>query len=102
MNITVTDSEKSTNIVVDGNIEVLNFKNFKNRLAVIAENSGKDLVIDLVNMDYISSTTIGDLINLRKKLAKNGRKLAFGNISAGIIRSLTFCRLIDTAQQVRV
>lgn len=95
MNVTVTETATSTNIVVDGNIDVLNFKNFQKKLASVSRNTSKDIVIDLINMDYISSTTIGDLYNLRKAQEKKGKKLIFNNISFAIVKSLNYCLLLQ-------
>ena len=95
MNIIVAEKSESTNIIVDGNIEVLNFKNFKIKLTSIVNNSSKDVMIDLINMDYISSSTIGDLLNIKKLLEKKGKKLIFNNISAPIVKSLSCCRLLN-------
>jgi anti-anti-sigma factor len=96
MEFTVTEKAESINIVVDGNIAVLNFKNFQQELASISANSDKDMVLDLINMDYITSTSIGDLMNLKKAQAKKGKKLLFNNVSTSILRPLIYCQLLDS------
>ena len=95
MNITVAETASLINIVVDGNVEVLDFKNFQDRMKAIAKSSLKDIVIDLINMNYISSATIGDLYNLKKSQEKKGKKLIFNNISSTIISPLTCCLLLE-------
>jgi anti-sigma B factor antagonist len=50
-------------------------------LALADEPSESDLLLDCGNVEYLTSTALGTLINLHKKLAASGRHLIVGNLS---------------------
>jgi len=50
-------------------------------LALADEPSESDLLLDCGNVEYLTSTALGTLISLHKKLVASGRHLIVGNLS---------------------
>jgi anti-sigma B factor antagonist len=54
----------------------------RDELLALAEEPGDaDLFLDFANVEYLTSTTLGALISLQKKLRVRGRRLTVGNVS---------------------
>jgi len=75
MEIEVKDSDSKVSIIVNGDIEMMTIKNFKQKLFEIGQNVDKDIEIDLSNVDYIDSSGVGVLISLLKLQKKKGKIL---------------------------
>ena len=50
-------------------------------LALADEPSESDLLLDFGNVDYLTSTALGTLVGLHKRLLARGRRMAVGNLS---------------------
>jgi anti-anti-sigma factor len=50
-------------------------------LALADEPDASDLLLDFGNVEYLTSTALGTLVSLRKKLAARGRRLTVGNLA---------------------
>src|SRR5215469_1209719 len=50
-------------------------------LALADEPSKSDLLLDFGNVEYLTSTALGALVSLHKKLLAKGRHLTVGNLS---------------------
>jgi anti-anti-sigma factor len=47
----------------------------------VRKNPGKDIVVDMTNVDIVSSSSIAKLLKLRKILKKNGHRLVISSVS---------------------
>jgi anti-sigma B factor antagonist len=62
-------------------------------LALADEPSAADVVFDFGNVEYLSSTTLGTLVRLRKKLHARGRRLTIGNLTPQVHEIFAVTRL---------
>jgi anti-sigma B factor antagonist len=53
-------------------------------LALADEPSASELLLDFGNVEYVSSTALGTLVSLHKKLLASGRHMTVGNLSPQI------------------
>ena len=51
-------------------------------IASVKNDSSKDIVIDMSNVDIISSSSIAKLLKLRKLQKRNGQRLVVSSVSA--------------------
>ena len=61
--------------------------------ALADEPSESDVFLDLGNVNYLTSTTLGALVSLHKKLLARGRHLTLGNLSPQVHEVFTVTRL---------
>jgi anti-sigma B factor antagonist len=62
-------------------------------LALVDEPSQSDLLLDFANVDYLTSTALGTLVNLHKKLLARGRHMSVGNLSPQVHEVFAITRL---------
>src|SRR5215472_10429454 len=62
-------------------------------LALAEEPSEADLLLDFGNVEYLSSTALGTLVSLHKKLLARGRHLTVGNLSPQVHEVFAATRL---------
>ncbi len=95
MDIEVKDQEKKVSIVVNGDIEMMTIKSFKQKLFEIGQNVDKDIEIDLSNVDYIDSSGVGVLISLLKLQKKKDKTLSINKVSPKVLNVLKLSSLSD-------
>ncbi len=64
------------------------------------EPGGADLLLDFANVEYVSSTALGFLIRLHKKLEADGRRLAIANLDPQV-REVFAVTKLDTYLDLR-
>jgi len=95
MNIDVTEDESVVTITVNGDIEMMTIKSFKQKLFEVGQDMDKDIEIDLSNVDYIDSSGVGVLISLLKLQKKKGRNLMINKVSSKVMNVLKLSSLSD-------
>jgi len=95
MDIEVKEYADVVNVVVNGDIEMMTIKNFKEKLFEIGHNIDKNIEIDLSNVDYIDSSGVGVLISLLKLQKKKGKTLSINKVSAKVLNVLKLSSLSD-------
>ncbi len=95
MEIDVQEKDDIVNVKVNGDIEMMSIKNFKQMLFEIGQNVDKDIEIDLSSVDYIDSSGVGVLISLLKLQKKKGRELKIGKVSSKVLNVLKLSSLSD-------
>ena len=95
MNIDVTEDDATVTIIVNGDIEMMTIKSFKQKLFEIGQDIDKDIEIDLSNVDYIDSSGVGVLISLLKLQKKKGRNLMINKVSSKVMNVLKLSSLSD-------
>jgi anti-sigma B factor antagonist len=95
MDIEVKDQDKIVSIVVNGDIEMMTIKSFKQKLFEIGQNVDKDIEIDLSNVDYIDSSGVGVLISLLKLQKKKDKTLSINKVSPKVLNVLKLSSLSD-------
>ncbi|MBN1534950.1 MAG: STAS domain-containing protein [Spirochaetes bacterium] len=95
MDIEIKDDQDVIRITVNGDIEMMTIKSFKQKLFEIGQNTNKNIEIDLSNVDYIDSSGVGVLISLLKLQKKKGRSLIINKVSSKVLNVLKLSSLSD-------
>jgi anti-sigma B factor antagonist len=95
MNIEIKESNAQVNVVVNGDIEMMTIKEFKEKLFDLGQNVDKDVELDLSNVDYIDSSGVGVLISLMKLQKKKGKNLKISKVSSQVMNVLQLSSLSD-------
>ena len=95
MDIDIQEQGNSVSIIVNGDIEMMTIKTFKQKLFEIGQNADKDIEIDLSNVDYIDSSGVGVLISLLKLQKKKGKTLKINKVSSKVLNVLKLSSLSD-------
>ena len=95
MDIDIKENDALVNIVVNGDIEMMTIKTFKQKLFEIGQNVDKDIEIDLSSVDYIDSSGVGVLISLLKLQKKKGKTLKINKVSSKVLNVLKLSSLSD-------
>lgn len=95
MDIEVKEYTDVVNVIVNGDIEMMTIKNFKEKLFEIGHNTDKNIEIDLSNVDYIDSSGVGVLISLLKLQKKKGKTLNINKVSTKVLNVLKLSSLSD-------
>jgi anti-sigma B factor antagonist len=95
MDIDVKETANLVVVTVNGDIEMMTIKNFKEKLFEIGHNIDKDIEIDLSTVDYIDSSGVGVLISLLKLQKKKGKNLNITKVSPKVLNVLRLSSLSD-------
>lgn len=95
MQIDVQESDDLVVITVQGDIEMMTIKTFKQTLFDVGQNVNKDIEIDLREVDYIDSSGIGILINLLNIQKKKNKALLINKVSSKVLNVLKLSSLSD-------
>ncbi len=95
MNIEIKDQDSQVNVVVNGDIEMMTIKEFKEKLLNIGQTVDKDIELDLANVEYIDSSGIGVLVSLLKLQKKKGKTLKIRKMSSKVMNVLKLSSLSD-------
>ena len=95
MDIEVKEEESVVKIAVNGDIEMMTIKTFKQKLFDVGQNIDKDIEIDLSNVDYIDSSGVGVLISLLKLQKKKEKSLKINKVSSKVLNVLKLSSLSD-------
>jgi len=95
MNIDIREDGENVHITVNGDIEMMTIKTFKQKLFEVGQNVDKDIELDLSNVDYIDSSGVGVLISLLKLQKKKGKSLKISKVSTKVLNVLKLSSLSD-------
>ncbi len=95
MDIQVKETDEQVCVIVEGDIEMMTIKSFKQKLFEIGQNVDKDIEIDLSGVDYIDSSGVGVLISLLKLQKKKGKQLDINKVSPKVQNVLKLSSLAD-------
>jgi len=95
MKIEIKENDKTVSIIVNGDIEMMTIKEFKEKLFDIGQNVDKDVELDLSSVDYIDSSGVGVLISLMKLQKKKGKSFKIAKVSSQVMNVLQLSSLSD-------
>ncbi len=88
------DLEGVTVIVPEGELDVTNSMEFKNRVLDDFVNSGKTrIILDMSNVGYMDSSALGIIISLFKNCRMNGGSLALAGLVDSVRRLFSITAL---------
>ncbi len=95
MDIDIRDKGAVVEIIIDGDIEMMSIKDFKQKLMDVGQNRDVDIDLDLSNVDYIDSSGVGVLISLLKLQKKKGKLLNISKVSPKVLNVLKLSSLSE-------
>lgn len=95
MNIEVRDSDAVISVKVNGDIEMMTIKEFKEKLLELGQSADKDIELDLSEVEYIDSSGVGVLISLLKLQKKKDKVLQIKKASQKVMNVLKLSSLSD-------
>jgi len=77
MNVVMEDSNDFRQVLVAGKINSLLAPEFEKALDEAIQGEPKHLIVNLQDVDYLSSAGLRTILRIAKRLDKNNKKLAF-------------------------
>lgn len=107
MNLKINQTEKEDNIIyltLSGEVDVYTASNLKETLIPLTEIKGKELIVDLSNVQYIDSTGLGIFIGALKSTHNFGSSIKLVGLTDRVRRLFKITGLdevIDIAEDSR-
>ncbi len=82
----ITESRREGNLIVapDGRIDSLTSSTFDRHLSAVIDRGDTSLIIDLTNLEYISSTGLSAFLGAAKKIKAAGGRMALVGLNSRI------------------
>lgn len=84
LSVNISDIDDKWCVYLQGEVDIYTVDKFKSALEEKMEVAQKDLIIDMSNLEYIDSTGLGALINIRGKY--NGINIELKNLRSNVRR----------------
>ena len=84
MNVTITNQDNKTLVVLDGRLDTSNADQFQQDIAPLMEGDKPDIDIDCAAMSYTSSQGLRLFLMLQKSLSKNGGSLVLTDMQPAV------------------
>jgi anti-anti-sigma factor len=92
---TSEDGDGAVTLAIQGEIDFGNVAALRARLSELIRSGTGPLTIDLAEVDFVDSTTIGVLIQAKKRLAQSERDLRIAQPKPGVRRVFELAGLVD-------
>lgn len=86
LEINVQEEDRGNVAYLSGEVDVYTASKLKETLNPLAEEAGKDLIVDLTKVDYIDSTGLGIFIGALKSSEKAGTSLQLTGLNERVRR----------------
>ena len=84
MNITVSKEGEISVVVIEGRLDTTNYGELEHHLSAITEEGGKMILLDLENLEYVSSSGLRILLMFLKKIRAVDGRFMLCSMSADI------------------
>ena len=81
MNVTITNQDNKTLVVLDGRLDTSNADQFQQDIALLMEGDKPDIDIDCTAMSYTSSQGLRLFLMLQKSVMARGGKMVMRNMN---------------------
>ena len=82
-------------IRVFGEIDLATCQDLRDQLAMIVDTSGDDLVLDCTDLEFMDSSGIGVLVDVRHTLDRQGRRLRVRHLPPATLRAIEVLGLVE-------
>jgi anti-sigma B factor antagonist len=89
------DGDGAVTLAIQGEIDFGNVAALRARLSELIRSGTGSLTIDLAEVDFVDSTTIGVLIQARKRLTQSERDFRLTQPKPGVRRTIELAGLVD-------
>lgn len=87
------EEEKAVQIEIGGEVDIYTCQELKDKLYRCVDQSGKDLVLDCRNLNYIDSTGLGVFVAVLKKVKLIDRQITIVNLKESILKLFLITKL---------
>lgn len=84
MNVTITNQDNKTLVVLDGRLDTSNADQFQQDIAPLMEGDKPDIDIDCTAMSYTSSQGLRLFLMLQKSVMARGGKMVMRNMNTQV------------------
>jgi len=86
--LNVIEQEYDTHVLVEivGEVDIFTCQTLKDKLYLIVDKFGKDLVMDCTNLNYIDSTGLGVFVAVLKKVKLIDHSITIVNLRDSILK----------------
>ncbi|HVR33765.1 MAG TPA: STAS domain-containing protein [Acidimicrobiia bacterium] len=92
---TSEDGDGAVTLAIDGEIDFGNVAALRARLSELIQSGSGTLTVELAEVDFVDSTTIGVLIQAKKRLEQDGRRLRLVDCQPGVRRVFEMSGLVE-------
>lgn len=89
------ESAETGLVTLRGEIDFTVTPRMRERLALFIETTGGEIVLDMGGLDYIDSSGLAALIEARKKLQSQGRKISISEVSPQVRKLFNLTQIGD-------
>jgi anti-anti-sigma factor len=82
-------------MILEGDVDLSDIRDFREKSFELVKNTLKDLVIDFTGVRYLDSSGIGILLTLNKMQKGKGRSFRLVNCSENIVKILELSSLSE-------
>ncbi|MDR1061903.1 MAG: STAS domain-containing protein [Clostridiales bacterium] len=87
------EEESAVQIEIGGEVDIYTCQELKDKLYQCVDQSGKDLVLDCRNLNYIDSTGLGVFVAVLKKVKLIDRQITIVNLKESILKLFLITKL---------
>lgn len=80
---------------IAGHMEAYDAEAFENRAMGLIEKGEKNIIIDFEKLDYISSSGLRALINIKKRLSETGGRIVLTALKGKVLDVFRISKLLD-------
>lgn len=92
-------NEDKLTVFLEGDLDINTVKEFQDQVLKAYKDLDKDLVFDLVKLNYIDSTGLGAIITVFKEVKEKNRKLSIVNAKKNI-KKLFYITELDSLFEI--
>ena len=95
MNFKIVEAESTVTMILEGDVDLSDIRDFREKSFELVKNTSKDMVIDFSGVRYLDSSGIGILLTLNKMQKGKGRSFRLVNCSENIVKILELSSLSE-------
>lgn len=96
MSLQVNEKDKSLVVYLNGRMDVHLASDIENELKkILADHSDKDIILNLDEVEYMSSSGLRVFVSLMRTLKESGRSLKLCNLSMAVKKVFEVVELMD-------
>ena len=95
MNTTITEKDGKYTVTLEGELDTAHALEFEEATKPIHDLTGKEVIIDCTELEYIASSGLRTLLSILKKSKANGNKVILKNLNDEIMDVFKMTGFID-------
>jgi anti-anti-sigma factor len=100
VDIKKTGLKDFTVVAISGEMEVYDAESFESRMIGMIEGGAKKIIIDFKGLDYISSSGLRAILNVRSRAQKDGGRLVLAGLKDKVLEVFRVSKLLGIFEVV--